>query len=103
MSSGQSHTARTAHGAKVSGGGGPDNLHDMSLGKIVIVGVVSLTLFAVGILWAYRIWVGREGEIRETTGVAAEPSQLGKTEIGIVDQVPFEIDHRVEKWRADHK
>ena len=99
MSSGQSHTA---HG-KVPGGGGPDNLHDMNLGKIVIVGLVSLTLFALGIVWAYRLMVGREGDIRETTGVAAEAPQLGKTEIGIVDQVPFEIDHRVEKWRADHK
>lgn len=103
MSSGQPHIAHTAHGAKVPGGGGPGNLHDMNLGKIIIVGVVSLTIFAVGIVWAYRLMVGRETQSREAAGLAAEPTQLGKVEIGIVDQVPFEIDHRVEKWRADYK
>jgi hypothetical protein len=92
-----------SHGAKVSGGGGPDNLHDMNLGKIVIVGLVSLTLFAAGVVWAYQLMVRREADILATTGVAATPTELGKVEIGIVDQVPFEIDHRVEKWRADHK
>jgi hypothetical protein len=24
---------------------------------------------------------------------------MGKHEIGIVDQVPFEVDHRLEEWR----
>jgi len=100
MSSGHSHTA---HSAKVSGGGGPRNLHDMNLGKIVVIGLVSLTLFAVGIVWAYQLMVRRQAAIESTTGIAGEAAQLGKVEIGIVDQVPFEIDHRVEKWRADYK
>jgi hypothetical protein len=92
-----------SHSAKVPGGGGPDNLHDMNLGKIVIVGIVSLAIFAGGILWAYVIWSGHTAEVQAATGVALEPSQIGKAEIGIVDQVPFSIDHRIEKWRADHK
>jgi hypothetical protein len=89
--------------AKVPGGGGPDNLHDMNLGKIVIVGVVSLALFAIGVVWAYQIMVRREAESREAAGQAAAPALLGKDEIGIVDQVPFDIDKRLDKWNADHK
>ena len=27
--------------------------------------------------------------------------ELGRQEIGIVDQVPFEIDHRLELWRME--
>jgi hypothetical protein len=89
--------------AKVPGGGGPDNLHDMNLGKIVIVGVVSLTVFALGIVWAYRIWVGHTAEVQAAGGVASEPTQFGKEEIGIVDQVPFDTDQRIDKLRAHNK
>jgi hypothetical protein len=89
--------------AKVPGGGGPDSLHDMNLGKIVIVGAVSLAVFAVGIVWAYQILVGREAESHAATGAAAAPTEYGKDEIGIVDQVPFDLDNRIEKWRAHNK
>lgn len=92
-----------SHGAKVPGGGGPDNLHDMNLGKIIVVGVVSLALFAVGIVWAYQLMVRREAESAASQGVASEAPLMGKLEIGIVDQVPFDIDHRLEKWRAEYK
>jgi len=71
----------------------------MNLGKIVLVGVVSLLLFAVGIVWAYRIMVARQAEV-EGQGLARVPTEIGKPEIGIVDQVPFSIDHRLEVWKA---
>ena len=92
-----------SHSAKVPGGGGPDNLHDMNLGKIVIVGIVSLAIFAAGVVWAYQIMVGREAEVRASAGETTPPTKLGQMEIGIVDQVPFSIDHRIEKWRAETK
>lgn len=71
----------------------------MNLGKIVLVGVVSLLLFAVGIVWAYRIMVARQADV-EAQGLARVPTEIGKPEIGIVDQVPFSIDHRLEIWKA---
>src|SRR5450432_3059971 len=71
----------------------------MTLGKLVPVGVVSLLLFAVGIVWAYRIMVARQAEV-EGQGLARVPTEIGKPEIGIVDQVPFSIDHRLEVWKA---
>jgi hypothetical protein len=81
------------------GGGGPDSLHDMNLGRIVVIGVIALVVFAAGIFWAYKLMVGRENEIR-AAGPVRVPTEIGKPEIGIVDQVPFEIDHRIEDWRA---
>src|SRR5450432_195169 len=74
----------------------------MNLGKIVLVGVVSLLLFAVGIVWAYRIMVARQAEV-EGQGLARVPTEIGKPEIGIVDQVPFSIDHRLEVWKANNR
>lgn len=73
----------------------------MNLKKIMIVGVTSLTVFAVSIVWSYRLMVSREAELH-ATGSARVPTEIGKPEIGIVDQVPFDIDHRLEIWRAAH-
>jgi hypothetical protein len=82
-------------------GGGPDQLHELNLGKIVVVGIVSLVIFALGVVWAYQLMVRRERGIH-AAGLARVPTEIGKPEIGIVDQVPFEIDHRLEVWRARH-
>ena len=71
---------------------------DMNLKKIMAVGVVSLLVFAVGIVWAYFLREERVREIRKA-GPATAPTEIGKTEIGIVDQVPFDRDGRLDQWR----
>jgi hypothetical protein len=73
----------------------------MNLKTIMVVGVVSLAIFAVSIIWSYRLMVGREAQVH-AGGSARVPTEIGKPEIGIVDQVPFDIDHRLEIWRAEH-
>jgi hypothetical protein len=88
-----------SHSGKAGGAAGTRDLHDMKLGRIVIVGAVSLCLFTAGIFWAYQLMVGRMADI-QAGGPARVPTEIGKPEIGIVDQVPFEIDHRLEIWRA---
>ena len=45
----------------------------------------------------------RIAESHAAAGAASVPSEYGKDEIGIVDQVPFDRDKRLEKWRAHHK
>jgi hypothetical protein len=90
-----------SHGGNAHGGGHSTTGGDMNLKKIILVGVASLILFAVSIIWSYRLMVGRENEI-VAGGKARVPTEIGKPEIGIVDQVPFDIDHRLEIWRADH-
>lgn len=72
----------------------------MNLKKIILVGVGSLVIFAVGIIWAYFLMVGQRKEIDEA-GRAAPPKELGKPEIGIVDQVLFSHDNRLELWKAE--
>lgn len=91
--------AKPHSGGSVPGGGGPESLHDMALGKIVIIGVLSLTLFAAGVIWAYQLMVRRQSELG-AKGTASVPTKIGHEEVGIVDQTPFDIDHRLEIWRA---
>jgi hypothetical protein len=74
----------------------------MNLSKIIMVGVVALAVFAAGVIWAYFIYTGAKAEINKN-GAAKQGSEIGKTEIGIVDQVLFSDDHRLEDWKAAHR
>src|SRR3569623_964254 len=75
---------------------------EMNLTKIMAVGVVSLVVFAVGVIAAYFLWQGQRADIRKG-GAEKDRAVLGKAEIGIVDQVLFTADYRLEEWRAEHK
>ena len=68
--------------------------------KVIAVGVVSLIVFALGTIWAVAILHHETAKVQASTGVSRYPD-LGKAEIGIVDQVLFEGDHRLATWRAD--
>jgi hypothetical protein len=70
----------------------------INIGKIVLIGLLSLAVFAAGIVWAYFLMVARQNDVRRL-GPARVASEIGKSEIGIVDQVPFETDTRLEEWR----
>jgi len=85
-----------------SGNGQPGGHGDgMNLKKIIAVGATSLAVFAVGIVWAYNLMTGWKAELH-AAGDPRDPGELGKDEIGIVDQVMFEKDHRLENWKSDH-
>jgi hypothetical protein len=73
----------------------------MNLKKIMLVGVAALATFAVGIIWSYYLLGSQLKEIGET-GRAAPASEVGKPEIGIVDQVLFSTDTRLSVWKAEH-
>jgi hypothetical protein len=62
-----------------------DRIHT---GRIVTVGVVSLVCFGIGVLWATSIQEMTNGTIH--TGPKKAPSEVGKVEIGIVYQSPFD-------------
>jgi len=68
--------------------------------KVITVGVVSLIVFALGTIWAVAILHHETAKVQASTGVSRYP-ELGKAEIGIVDQVLFEGDHRLATWRAE--
>jgi hypothetical protein len=84
---------------KESGPGPHGAQDDVDYGKVVMVGVASLALFAVSIWWASIIWRGSLKDLEAERGRARE-IDTSRQEIGIVDQVPFVADKRLPEWRA---
>lgn len=79
---------------------GEDQQDTIDFKKVIAVGVVSLVIFALASWWAVAILHGE----RSALGARAEwkaPTELGNVEIGIVDQVPFDGDQRLQKWKAE--
>jgi hypothetical protein len=73
------------------------------LGKVVRVGIISLAIFAVGAIWAWRFQVSIEHEL-QPDGPAPMPAAIGQYEIGIVNQRMFEQEHHAEqKLNEQHK
>ena len=70
--------------------------------KVIGVGVGSLVLFALSIWWAVIIWHGAINDAQTKAG-RAKAFDTTRTELGIVDQVPFSADKRLPKWRQDRK
>jgi hypothetical protein len=67
--------------------------------KVIWVGVISLAIFAVGVVWAARILKSETAMLEETRG-RSKAVEVGRTEIGIVDLVPFNGDKRLGVWKA---
>jgi hypothetical protein len=67
--------------------------------KILTVGGIALATFALSAFIAYLIMRSDLKEV-EARGLPPVPSEIGKDEIGIVDQVEFSQDDRLEQWRA---
>src|SRR6266700_2556218 len=92
----------SAHGKDPHGNDshGHANEDQIDFGKVIAVGVVSLVIFALSTWWAIHILHSERSQMkgREEARVAAE---IGKPEIGIVDQVPFSQDTRLTEWRKE--
>jgi hypothetical protein len=72
---------------------------NLPFGKVIAVIVISLIIFAVGGAWSLAI---RHRTLRgmNPTGAADIPARLGAEELGMVDQIPFELNHWVKDDRA---
>lgn len=88
---------------------GHDNTHhdhksedEIAYGKVILVGVVSLAIFALSTVWAAKILSHETQKVEEATGAPRRPPRVEREEIGIVDQVPFSVDKRLHRWRAEH-
>ncbi|HXI58176.1 MAG TPA: hypothetical protein VNO55_19050 [Polyangia bacterium] len=91
----------TGHDDHSGGSTAHQNEDQIDFTKVIIVGVVSLVAFALCTLWAVQILDSEKTKLHEQHGDKRIPSEVGKSEIGIVDQVPFQIDDRLDKWRAE--
>ncbi|MDY7232099.1 hypothetical protein [Hyalangium rubrum] len=73
------------------------------LSKVIQVGIISLVIFIVGGIWAWRIQVATENAILPD-GPPGKPAAMGQYEIGIVNQRLFDQDfHAEEKIRGQHE
>ena len=79
-----------------------DSGDDIKVGKIVLVGAVSVLTFALSAVVA-KIILDVDNAKYAEQGVAGFPETRAldaKHEIGMVDFVPFDSDTRLEQWRA---
>src|SRR5687768_12732702 len=68
--------------------------------KVILVGVVSLVIFAGSTVWA--AWLLHDETSRVTGATGANTTPITRQEeIGIVDQVPFQTDRRLMRWRKE--
>jgi hypothetical protein len=67
---------------------------------VIGVGVGAILLFTIATLIAWRFMVHRENEL-QAGGPLPIPRQIGQTEIGIVDQVPFDVTRAYQTYRDD--
>ncbi|HEY0713243.1 MAG TPA: hypothetical protein VGF45_11260 [Polyangia bacterium] len=100
----------TSHSSKAAAAGGPSDSapltgeEGMNILKIVVVGVVSLVIFAVSAVIAALV-LSADEEALNVKGLAPIPADImKKEELGIIDMVPFDADHRLQNWQAEkHK
>jgi hypothetical protein len=90
----------STHGPSEHDPHGHQSEDHIAFGKVIKVGVGSLVIFALGVVWAAKILHHDTQHWVDATGLAPQPV-LGKAEIGIVDQVPFNGDHRLADWRKE--
>ncbi len=85
------HHGHTTHNTSPEGG--------VQMGKILVVGAVSLAIFAISAVIAWAILKRDTARIDATTGRAAPGTMIGKDEINLVDAVHLDSDTRLQQWR----
>ena len=92
-------TSPETHPAHASPGGEDG----VNLKLILAVGAVSLATFAASAIIAFVIVERDTARLRATRGEALPAPGIGQAEIGIVDQVHFDQDRRLDDWRAGRR
>lgn len=76
---------------------------DIQHKKVIAVGVVSLVSFAISAVIAARMWSHHQDTFVKETGGHRAAAYIGQPEIGIVEQIHYDADHRVDDWKAATK
>lgn len=74
----------------------------LPVGKILAVGLGALLLFTASGYWSYTIYDKRSREL-QLLGPDPIPREIGQREIGIVDQVPFDVYRTLQTYRTNSK
>jgi hypothetical protein len=68
--------------------------------KVVAIGVTALIVFGAATWWSTRILKGTAGTLNPAR-LSPTPKEIGKREIGIVDQTPFDVTRAAERYRRN--
>jgi hypothetical protein len=66
--------------------------------KIVAVGVIALVVFGAATIWSARI-LSSTSRTLQPTGPMPMGKDVGRAEVGIVDQTPYETTRGAERYR----
>lgn len=69
-------------------------------GKVIGVGIAALLLFTGATYVSYSFMHARE-KLLQPNGPDPLPAQIGQKEIGIVDQVPFDVTRAYANYKAE--
>lgn len=72
----------------------------ISWGKVIGVAVGALVIFTISVLLALRMLHARERAL-QPFGPDPLPREVGQGEIGIVDQVPFDVYRSLQAYRTE--
>lgn len=73
---------------------------DVNMKKLIAVGAVSLAIFGLSAVAAAVILKVDTARLLQERGAPPAAAGIGRAEIGIVDQIEFDADRRLEEWRA---
>ena len=68
--------------------------------KVVAIGVIALVVFGAAVAWSAKI-LDRTTRTLSPSGPLPVGKEIGKAEIGIVDQTPFETTRGAELYRRE--
>lgn len=68
--------------------------------SVLGVGIGALIVFAIAIYIVLRVLHAREKAL-QPLGPDPMPLQIGQSEVGIVDQVPYDVSRALESYRND--
>lgn len=82
----------------------PEAQEDMSVnvGKILAVAITALIVFALATWWSAGIYA-RESKALQPDGPATIPAVIGSRQIGLVEQVPFDLSREAQQYQAERR
>ena len=67
---------------------------------VIGTGLAAILLFALATFVVYR-YMGHREKLLQAGGSLPIPAQMGRAEIGIVDQVPFDVTRALQAYRQE--
>jgi hypothetical protein len=77
---------------------------DMSVnaGKIIAVAITALVIFALAAWWSAGIY-DKQSKALQPSGPDPIPAVIGSPQIGLVEQVPFDLSRSAQLYQIEHR